>query len=458
MTVANPTFRWESVLPYPVEEVFAWHTRQGAFERLNPPWRPVRIVRRPRSLEDGEIVEIALPLIGSFEIPWKLIHKNYRENDQFSDEQVSGPFAEWRHVHRFMSTTPNSCAMRDEIYFRAVSGLSFTNTFVKRELSRLFRHRHAILSNDLTLHARWRDQPRKTILISGSSGFIGSALVAFLSTAGHKVLKLVRHAPRDESERSWNPQLGTLDPTVFEKVDTVIHLGGASIVGKRWSPEYKREIVQSRTESSALLCRVISQLSHKPECVIIASATGLYGDTRDILADESFPAGAGFLADTCAAWESSARDALQGSARLVHVRIGTVLNAAGGALQKMLPSFKLGLGGTLGGGKQYMSWIALEDLLGIFEHAIFSASMHGAYNAVAPESVTNRDFSQTLGQVLRRPALLNVPAGILRLMLGEFADEALLSSSRVAPKRTLESGYVFLYPKLENALRIACGT
>jgi len=343
--------------------------------------------------------------------------------------------------------------MRDEIFFRPPGGCSIINPFVTRELVRLFRYRHAILANDLALHARWNNAPRKTILISGSSGFIGSALVAFLTTAGHKVIKLVRHTPRDESERSWNPKLGTLDSAIFDGVDVVIHLGGASIVGKRWSTEYKREILESRTKSSSLLCSTVAQLSRKPEAVIMASAIGFYGDTGNASVDEHSGVGVGFFAETCAAWESSARDALKNSTRLVHLRIGTVLNAAGGALKKMLPAFSFGVGGALGSGNQYMSWIALEDLLGIFEHSIFTTSMNGAYNAVAPESITNSAFTKTLGRVLRRPTFLRVPAQALRVIFGEVANAALLASSRVAPTRLLESGYTFVHPELEEALR-----
>ena len=189
----------------------------------------------------------------------------------------------------------------------------------------------------------------------------------------------------------------------------------------------------------------------------MASATGFYGDTGDNVADESSPAGAGFLAETCCAWEASARDALHDSTRLVFLRIGTVLNSAGGALKQMLPAFKLGAGGALGSGKQYMSWIALEDLLGIFEHAIYSPSMLGAFNAVAPESITNNDFTKALGRVLGRPTLMRVPAGALRIIFGEVADAALLTSSRVAPARLIKSGYTFLHTELERALRAEIG-
>lgn len=453
----TPTFCWESALPHSPAEVFAWHTREGAFERFNPPWRPVRVIQAPSSLRDGSRVHIEVPLVGPFGISWKLIHKEYRESEQFCDEQTQGPFRSWKHYHRFITEPDQSCRLRDEIHFTLPYGMSLGLPFVRRELTRLFRYRHMILKNDLGLHARFKDVPRKTILISGSSGFIGSALCAFLSTAGHNVIRLVRRPSRNSTERTWNPESATLDPSVFDGVDVLIHLGGESLVGHRWTAEYKRRIVESRTQSSALLCRTIAHLERKPEVVIMASAIGYYGDTGDTLVDERSPMGTGFLADTCKAWEASAQDNLHNATRLVHIRIGTVLNAAGGALKQMLPIFKLGAGGVLGSGRQYMSWIALQDLLGIFEHAIYTPSIRGAYNAVAPQPVTNREFTKTLGKVLRRPTIAATPAVVLRLMFGEVADAVLLASSRVSARASVESGYTYTLPKLEEALRFECG-
>lgn len=347
--------------------------------------------------------------------------------------------------------------MRDEIHFTLPYGTGLLTPLINHELQRLFRYRHMILTNDMQLHARFKEAPRKTILVSGSSGFIGSALCAFLSTAGHTVIRLVRRPSRDPRERSWNPEQDNLDPAVFDGIDALIHLGGEGLLGHRWTPEYKQRILESRTKSSALLCRTISQLQRKPEVVIMASAIGYYGDTGDTLVDERSPAGTGFLADTCKAWEASARDSLQGSTRLVHIRIGTVLNASGGALKQMLPIFKLGGGGVLGNGRHYMSWIALQDLLGIFEHAIYTPSMHGPYNAVAPYPVTNREFTKTLGKVLHRFTIIPTPAAVLRMIFGEVADAVLLASSRVAPRAIAEAGYSFTLPNLEDALRFECG-
>lgn len=417
----------------------------------------MRVTKEPGSIQDGASITLALPLLGPLKIPWLLIHRDYRESEQFCDEQVSGPFRSWKHTHSFIPLGPSSCLMRDSILFELPRGTSFLAPLFERELRRLFYFRHAVLKNDLSLHSRFKSTARKTILISGSSGFIGTALCAFLSTAGHTVIRLVRAAPSAANERSWDPERGELDPAVFDGVDVVIHLGGEGLLSKRWTAEFKERIVSSRVKSSFLLCHAISNLPRKPEVVLMASATGFYGDTGDTITDELSPAGSGFLAETSHAWELSASRALNDTTRLVSLRIGTVLNPRGGALKEMLPVFKLGAGGPLGSGKQFVSWIALQDLLGIIEHSIFTQSVRGPINVVAPEPVRNREFAIALGRALRRPAFIPTPAPLLRLMFGEVADAALLSSCRVVPTKALESGYVFQFADLLDAIRFECG-
>lgn len=451
------TFVWESNLNHATPDVFAWHARPGAFERFNPSWRPVRVTHDPHSIRDGAAIALSLPLLGPVAIPWSLRHRDYREGEQFCDEQVSGPFRSWRHIHSFVAQGPSSCLMRDSIQFELPCGTSFATPLFLRELKRLFHFRHSVLKSDLDLHSRFKDLPRKTILVSGSSGFIGTALCGFLSTGGHSVIRLVRRAAKNAGERSWDPERGELNPSVFDGVDVVIHLGGESLLAKRWTPEFKKRIVSSRVKSSSLLCHTISRLERKPEAVIMASATGFYGDTGGTAVDERSPMGSGFLAHTCKEWEESAVSTLNDATRLVLLRIGTVLNPKGGALKQMLPVFKVGGGGPLGNGKQFVSWIALQDLLGIIEHAIFTQNAHGPINAVSPNSVSSREFAKTLGRALRRPAFISTPAPLMRAMFGEVADEILLSSSRVVPTKILESGYVFQFPSLIDALRFECG-
>jgi uncharacterized protein (TIGR01777 family) len=347
--------------------------------------------------------------------------------------------------------------MRDEIRYALPLGGRLAEPFIRAELTRLFSFRHALLAADMALHARFAGAPKRTILISGSSGFIGSALVAFLETAGHAVIRLVRREPRSANERQWNPESRELSPDIFNDIDAVIHLGGENLFAQRWSPHFKNTIRESRVRSAQLLCETISSLHRKPDVVIMASATGFYGDTSDTIADERTPAGAGFLAETCQAWEDASTNALQGSCRLVHLRIGGVLNPQGGALREMLLPFKCGLGGPLGNGTQYMSWISLQDLLGLFEYALMDSSLQGPCNATAPHPVTNREFSKALASAIHRPALIPAPAPILRAALGEIADELLLASNRVVSSLLKERGYVFLHPTVEQALRFELG-
>ena len=455
--MSERSFIWESTLPHSAADVFAWHTRSGAFERLNAPWRPVSISSTDASIKDDATITIKLPIIGPIGVPWTLKHTDYRENEQFCDKQISGPFRSWKHTHRFIPSNNSSCVMRDEISYALPPLSDFIDPFVRTELTRLFSFRHTLLASDLALHARFASASRKTVLISGSSGFIGSALTAFLETAGHSVIRLVRRAPQGAHERTWNPARGELSPSVFEGIDAVIHLGGENLLARRWTPEFKNEILRRRVQSTELLCRTVATLTKKPEVVITASATGLYGDTKTEQVDEESPAGTDFLANTCRAWEDASTKALANACRLVHLRIGTVLNPRGGALGKMLLPFKLGVGGALGSGKQYLSWISLQDLLGLFEYALMTPTLEGACNATTPHPITNSEFSKALGAALHRPAVIPIPAPVLRLLFGEVADALLLSSSRVVSSVLEKRGYVFTNPTIESALAFEIG-
>lgn len=290
------------------------------------------------------------------------------------------------------------------------------------------------------------------ILVTGSSGFIGSALVPFLEAQGHHVIRLVRSAPK-VGEISWDPAAGRLDATALEGLDGVVHLAGDPIAEGRWNPEKKARIRESRTQGTGLLAETLAHLSRPPRVMVCASAIGYYGDRGDDLLREESPAGTGFLAEIGQLWEAAAEPAARAGIRVVHLRIGVVLSAKGGALKKMLPPFQLGIGGKLGTGKQYMSWIALDDIVGAMHHALITEILRGAVNGVAPNPVTNAEFTKTLGRVLHRPILFPVPAFALRLMFGELADEVLLASMRVEPSQLLKAGYRFRYTDLEEALK-----
>jgi uncharacterized protein (TIGR01777 family) len=290
------------------------------------------------------------------------------------------------------------------------------------------------------------------VVITGSSGLIGSALVPLLTRNGHTIHRLVRGA-RGEGAARWNPDDGSLDASALADADAVVHLAGESIAAGRWTAATKARILNSRVRGTALLTRALVERDRKPTVFISASAVGIYGDRGDEVIDERSGPGHGFLAEVCSQWEAATRPAADAGIRVVNCRMGVVLSGTGGALAKMLPPFRLGLGGDIGSGRQYMSWIALDDVVGAIQHLMFAETVAGPVNVVAPTPVSNTDFTKTLGRVLRRPTRLRLPAFAVRLGLGEVADELLLASTRALPARLTASGYQFRYATLEGALR-----
>jgi uncharacterized protein (TIGR01777 family) len=295
------------------------------------------------------------------------------------------------------------------------------------------------------------------VVITGSSGLIGSALRPALMAGGHTIRRLVR-GPAAEGASRWDPDLGVLDPDALDGADAVVHLAGESIAGGRWTAARKARIRDSRVRGTALLARSMATLDRKPKVFISGSAVGFYGDRGDELLDEGSSSGCGFLADVCQEWEAAARPAADAGVRVVNIRLGVVLSGRGGALQKMLPPFRLGAGGPIGTGSQYMSWIAIDDVVGAIQHLFPVDTVAGPVNLVAPNPATNAEFTKTLGRVLRRPTFLRIPVSVLRFLLGEMADEMLLASARVQPSRLLDSGYHFRNPSLEGALRHVVGS
>lgn len=291
------------------------------------------------------------------------------------------------------------------------------------------------------------------ILVTGFTGLIGSRLVSTLQSKGHEVVGLSRRAEQKQIRTvQWDPMNAKINTSELEGFEAVVHLAGESIVG-RWTPAKKARIINSRTQGTQLLCETLAQLKPPPRVLVSASAIGYYGNRgAEMLREESTP-GAGFLAETSVRWEAAASAAVAKGIRVVHPRIGIVLSTEGGALAKMLLPFKLGAGGIVGNGEQYWSWIAFEDVINVLQFALMTESMRGPVNLVAPHAVTNRDFTKTLGRVLRRPTIFPLPAFAARLVLGEMADALLLSSARVAPAQLVTHGYNFKHAELEGALR-----
>jgi uncharacterized protein (TIGR01777 family) len=294
------------------------------------------------------------------------------------------------------------------------------------------------------------------VVVSGSRGLVGSALLPFLTAGGHAVRSLVRDGGA-ATDLAWNPDRGELEGRGFDGVDGVVHLAGEPIAAGRWNAAKKQRILDSRVRGTRLLAETLARLPTPPKVLVCASAIGFYGDRGDERLDESSALGSGYLADVCRQWEGAARPAVERGIRVVQLRFGVVLSARGGALARMLPPFKLGLGGPLGHGQQWMSFVALDDALAIVLRALTDDSLRGPVNAVAPAPVTNADFTRTLARVLGRPAFLAMPAFAARLAFGEMADELLLSSQCVAPRKLLEHGHAFGWPTLEGALRHLLG-
>jgi hypothetical protein len=292
-----------------------------------------------------------------------------------------------------------------------------------------------------------------TILVTGSGGLLGRALCPALTADGHDVLRLVRRPPLMPDERQWNPTAAGLAPDALDGVEAVVHLAGAGVADKRWSPSRKAQIRDSRVRGTALLAEGLAAAGTPPESLICASAIGWYGDRGDELLDEGSEPGSGFLADVCRDWERAAEPARSAGVRVVHLRLGMVLAGHGGALAKMLTPFRMGLGGVLGSGRQWISWITVEDVVGVIRAALAEEGLEGPVNAVTPGAVTNAEFTKALGRVVKRPAVLPMPAFAARLAFGEVADALLLSSARVTPRVLQERGHAFAHPELESALR-----
>ena len=294
------------------------------------------------------------------------------------------------------------------------------------------------------------------VLISGATGLIGSALIPALETGGHRVIRLTR-SPRSNEDVGWDPAASEIDASHLEDLDAIVHLAGESIAEGRWTPQKKRRIMDSRTRGTRLLAETIADLFEPPKVLVSASAVGYYGDRgNELLREESGP-GSDFLAEVCKAWEAAADPARKAGIRVVHPRFGLVLSTEGGALARTLPIFRLGGGGRIGSGRQYWSWVAIDDVVGAILHALTDNSVEGPVNVGSPNPLTNAEYTKILGQVLNRPTIFPLPAPMARLALGEVVDALLLASQRIEPAKLKETGYEFRYLELEGVLRHLLG-
>ncbi|MCV7317932.1 TIGR01777 family oxidoreductase [Mycolicibacterium confluentis] len=434
------SIEFSSVLGHPRPTVYAWHTRPGALQRLLPPWQPLTPVREAPSLADGHAV---LGLPGG--LRWVARHDptGFRPPQQFVDTWAFGALQPWRHVHEFLEHDGDTTLMRDRVTAPVPAAL----------LRPMFTYRHRQLADDLAIHrdAAQRLERPLTIAVTGSSGLVGTALCALLSTGGHRVVRLIRGGEPGADERIWDPD--DPSPDLLDGVDGLVHLAGASIAG-RFTEAHKAAIRDSRIGPTRRLAEVAARASDGPSVFVSASAVGFYGaDRGDEVLTEDSAAGSGFLAEVVRDWEAATGPAADAGVRVVRVRTGIVQAARGGTLRLLRPLFSAGLGGRLGDGEQWLSWIGIDDLTDIHYRALFDDRLSGPVNAVAPQPVRNSDYTAALARTLHRPAVLPVPSFGPRTLLGaEGVTELAEASQRVQPTALSNLGHRFRHPTIAAAL------
>lgn len=435
---------FESVVDHRLDEVFAWHTRPGAMRRLVPPWQPMTVIEETDSLADGRAV-LGLPA----GLRWVAQHEPaefdppHRFVDTLSTDGLSSwparVIGSWRHTHEFEAVGTGT-----RVYDRIDAVVPAA------ALRPMFVYRHTQLAEDLAAHRAARLAPM-VVALTGGTGLVGDALTAFLSTGGHRVIRLVRRKPTGSDERQWDPDSPA--PDLLAGVDAVVHLAGASIAG-RFTDSHRAAIRDSRIGPTRKLAEIAARVVDGPRVFVSASAIGYYGyECGDSLLTEDSTMGGGFLADVVADWEAATEPAAAAGLRVVNVRTGVVQSARGGTLRLLRPLFAAGLGGRLGSGSQWLSWIGLDDLLDVYHRALFDSRLTGPVNAVAPEPVRNTDYTAALGRVLHRPTLLPVPSIGPRMLLGsQGAQELAEADQRVVPAKLQGLGHAFRRPGIDAAL------
>ena len=463
----NETFTLRSPMPVSAEELYAWHARPLAFQRLQPPWEVANILKQEGTFgTDGFRLTMRARTVGPLKGTWLAEAFDFQPGRRFQDRTLKAPFPFWNHTHLMIPETGGTSVLDDLIEYRVPLGLMgrvFGGRMVRRRLAAIFAYRHVLTASDLRRHNQFRDRPRLTVAVTGSRGTVGADLVPFLTTGGHKVIRLLTGnatPPYDDGTKwvPWKPE-ASLDPATFDGVDAVVHLAGDNVAEGRWNEAKKRKILDSRTGPTRHIADAIIAVpaARRPKVFVCASAVGYYGSRGEEELTEDSPAGTGFFPDVVKAWEGACAPARDAGVRTVNLRIGVALSPRGGALAKQLFAFKVGAGAVLGSGKQWVPWITTNDIVGAINHALYTDALHGPVNLVAPNPVTNRAFAKTLGRVLRRPAFFWLPRFALRAAFGGIVDEALLASMKARPAKLAASGFRFDHGELEPALRFLFG-
>lgn len=449
-------FSYRAQFPCSKSELYAWHARPGALERLIPPWEKTSVISRKGSINPGGQVTMRMHA-GPIPFTWIAHHLECAPDRMFRDIQHKGPFSQWSHTHLFDDDEAGAI-LHDKIEY-ALPFHSFTpkvlQKYLYRTLHRTFQHRKKVLEADLRLHQQFENKSLK-ILISGASGVLGRALIPLLTTGNHEVWSLVRRPPdRDKNEIFWDPSIGEIED--LPHFDAVVHLAGEYIGLGRWTAEKKKVVIESRTKGTTLLAEKIAAQPQPPEVFLCASAIGYYGDTKDVCVDEDKPPGNDFISEVCRVWEKSVEPAKAAGIRTVLMRIGISLSPRGGALQRLLSTAPFGYIRRFGSGEQYVSWISSDDTISAIYHAMRCKDLHGPINISAPQPVTNTVFMQTLSEITGIPVLLPVPASLLQVMYGQMATEILLSGCNASCKKLQDSGFSFRHATLAEALRDLLG-
>lgn len=447
-------FSWKSRFDCSVADLYNWHARPGALERLIPPWEDTWVLERNREgISPGTRARLRVHF-GPIPLSWHALHLSDEPGRSFCDEQSKGPFAFWRHQHLFADSGDGGSILEDRIEYR-MRFHEFMPAAIKKHLRQrlenTFISRHATLAADLAVHRHCSNRSLR-FLVSGAAGVLGRELVPFLTTGGHEVWRLVRRVPQAGSrEIYWDPAQGEIDARSIPEIDGIIHLAGENIAQGRWTAKKKRRILDSRVMGTALLARTAASLPVKPKVFVSASAIGCYGDTgsRWIAEEQSY--GSDFISEVCQRWEEAVRPAVEAGIRTPLLRIGVVLTPRGGALHQLRSALRFGIG-RLGHGEQYVSWISIDDMIAAILHAAVCSELHGPVNVAAPQPVSNRGLMAAMADCLAVRAPLTVSPWLLRAWFGAMADEAVLAGCRVRADLLQGTGFSFRHPTLALAL------